>query len=195
MREPLPDETRTPRGETPAYRRDVPQPLRPVEPRAGFDLMNSGRDLVHWAPSWAGMFVSIAMLLLLTPVGVAIGLSSGGGAVVWTIITLFVAFFVGGWVVGRTLSYENGLLSAAHGVLCWALALTFLFTFTAILGTLAGTGAAAAAPGTVGGISILPAQVITASWAAFFALLVGAVGCVVGALVGNHGQNAYHSNY
>lgn len=183
MNEPMPEQPRAPREDMPPYRRETPQPLRPVgrEAAPGFPE----RDLVHWAPAWAGMFVSLAIFLLLMPIGVAIGLSSGGWAYVWTLIILAVSFYVGGWVVGRTMSFQDGLLSAAHGLLSWALASTFLFALTLALTALSGLGLLAVVPSPYGGPTVMPYQVASASWGAFFALLVAGATSVWGAVAGN----------
>jgi len=138
-------------------------------------------DLVHWAPTWAGMFISIAVLLLLAPLGVAIGLTSGTGAAVWGFISLIVAFFVGGWVVGRTLSIEDSLIAGAHGLLSWAVALSFLLLTTVLLGAIR-------IPLILPTIIVPTEAVAGASLVTFFAFLVSAIAGVVGAVTGNQSR-------
>ncbi len=191
MNEPIREEPVAPRTEGPIYRREVPpQPLRPVEERAAVVATEAKYDLVHWAPTWAGMFISIALLLLLAPLGVAIGLSSGTGAVVWGFISVIVAFFVGGYIVGRTLSFEDSLIAGAHGLLSWAVALSFLLLATLVLGTIGGAAAAGAIrpPIAIPEIVVPTATVTGASLATFFGLLVSAVAACAGAVTGNQAR-------
>jgi hypothetical protein len=159
-------------------RRPVRLMDRQPAPRGALGMVGG---LVHWAPTWAGMFVSFALLLLLLPVGAAIGLSSGTGAVVWSVICLFAAFFVGGYAVGRTLGYIDTPLARLHGLLCWALTASFAFLLTALLGTalLAPLAAIFGLP-TAGAVNAA-----ALGWSAFVALLIGAAACVLGAAAGN----------
>lgn len=193
MSEPIREEPTAPRTEGQAYTRSAPpQPLRPYEERANVAPAEavSRFDLVHWAPAWAGMFVSIAVLLLLTPLGVAIGLSSGTGAAIWGFICLIVAFFVGGYVTGRTLSFEDSFIAAAHGLLAWAVALSFLVLATVLLGTIGAAGAAGAirAPIALPTV-VVPSEAVTgASLATFFAFLVSGIAAVAGAVAGNQAR-------
>jgi hypothetical protein len=161
--------------------------------------ISRARDLVHWAPIWAGVFISIAVLLMLTPLGVALGLTDATGATIWGAVSLIVGFFIGGWVVGRTMSYEDGLLSGAHGLLCWAVTISFLLLFAALLGlgaagAVGGTTTTPAA-GTVPQITI-PASTITgATLGTFLALLVSGVACIAGSIVGNTTRTAVRRTY
>ncbi len=193
MADPIREEPTTARRDYP------PQPLRPVdEGRLYYPDTGNARDLVHWGPVWAGVFIPIGLLLLLAPLGVGLGLGGGTGAAVWGFIMLIVSFFVGGYVVGRTLNYEDSLLAGAHGLLSWAVALSFLVLATLFLGIVGAAGAANAAAGaanaagvrSLGGLS-LPAQLVNgASWGTFIALLVSAVLSIVGAMAGNAARPA-----
>src|SRR3954468_14152661 len=100
MREPIREPA--PEG-TPGDRR--PEPLRYTGPSAfNSAAPASAPGLVEWAPTWAGMFVALAILILLSSLGVAIGIGSGATAAgIWGAISVIIGFFVGGWFTGRTL--------------------------------------------------------------------------------------------
>jgi hypothetical protein len=122
------------------------------------------RDLVRWGPVLAGIVTAFAVLLFLTVLGIALGLSALGGdddpatwgtaAGIWGGLSLLVAFFVGGWMAARaatpTADHDgmlNGFITGAATllVLLW-LATTAV---TGALGFFAGTVAdiaGAAAP-------------------------------------------------
>lgn len=165
-----------------------PQPLRPVEQPTPAVRVEAERDLVHWGPTWAGVFVPVALLLLLAPLGVVLGLTDPTGAAIWAGISLVVAFFVGGWVVGRTLSFGDTLIAGAHGLLAWAVAFSFLLLTILLLSAIGATGLAAVPAEVIPGIAVPAALVTGASLGAFFALLLSAIASVVGATVGNQGR-------
>src|ERR671913_1931284 len=70
------------------------------------------RDRIRWGPIIAGVVAAFAVLLFLTVLGIALGLSALGGddgartwgtaAGIWGGLTLLVAFFVGGWMAARS---------------------------------------------------------------------------------------------
>ncbi|MGE5619472.1 MAG: hypothetical protein ACM3US_09465 [Sphingomonadaceae bacterium] len=166
-----------------------------VEPRA-FGM----RDLIHWGPVWAGVIGGFATLILLAALGLAIGLAAvdptapGGittGAAIWTAIILLVAYFVGGYVAGRTSSYRGTVPSAfIIGSMVWALGvvLTVLLASLGIAGAL-GTlvSAFGPTPPTVPpGQAVATAQT-TAVWTFVF-LVLSYIAALAGAYVGSRGM-------
>ena len=195
IREPTPQEQRAGRA---------PEPLRYTGPAPGAEVMPFVRhSLVEWAPTWGGMFVSIGVLLLLSALGVAVGVSSGTtGVAIWGAISVIIAFFVGGWFCGRTLNFGSSLVAAAHGLLVWAVSIVFAIVF-AIMTTLLGVSSLAQAArtalvanvlGPITGVSTAPAAAgaaataVTSSWATFIILLLAVAACVIGAIIGNQGE-------
>ncbi|MBW4482675.1 MAG: hypothetical protein KME14_09040 [Tildeniella torsiva UHER 1998/13D] len=91
-------------------------------------------DLVRWGPIFAGLVVAIAAQLVLTGLGAAIGLTSlagsdaaqnnagGVGAAVgiWSIISLLIALFLGGWVTARACGPMNRKTALLNGAILWA---------------------------------------------------------------------------
>jgi hypothetical protein len=102
------------------------------------------KDRVRWGPIVAGIFSAIATLLILSLLGVAVGLTAaagdprsaagaaneagnyGLGAAIWAGLSTLIAFFVGGFVAGR----NQGVLGKAsgwiNGALVWAVAIPLL---------------------------------------------------------------------
>ena len=108
------------------------RPRTPATYNTGRDY-NSERtsvDRVRWGPIWAGIFASISTLFLLGLLGVAVGLSAydvkenargfGMGAGIWQILSVIIAFMVGGWVAGRTGDSPARRTGWLNGALVWA---------------------------------------------------------------------------
>src|SRR5215216_1355990 len=81
------------------------------------------RDRIRWGPIIAGVVTAFAVLLFLTVLGIALGISAlsgsddnnpqtwGTAAGIWGGLSLLVAFFFGGWMAARaaaTLSESDG---------------------------------------------------------------------------------------
>lgn len=91
-------------------------------------------DRVRWGPIIAGLVTALATQLVLSALGAAIGLSSiaGSGAPrsnagdvgtavgIWSIISLFISLFVGGWVTTRASGPMNRSTALLNGAILWA---------------------------------------------------------------------------
>lgn len=91
-------------------------------------------DLVRWGPIFAGLVVAIASQLVLTGLGAAIGLTSlagsdaaqnnaggvGTAVGIWSIISLLIALFLGGWVTARACGPMNRKTALLNGAILWA---------------------------------------------------------------------------
>jgi len=109
--------------------------------------------------SWGGLFGGIAVAvgawLLLTALGLAVGLSSfdpndpmasvGFGAGIWSIIVSIIALFLGGLVASRTSGIPDRVIGVIHGAVIWSLAtiLSVLLVASAVRGVVRTAGAAA----------------------------------------------------
>lgn len=168
-----------------------------MEPEYGVATFNM-RDLTHWGPVWAGVIGGFAVLILLTLLGLGIGLATidptagaagvGTAAFIWGAIILLVSYFVGGWIAGRTSSYRGTTTSAFFlGSLVWALSVVLLVLattlgFAGVLGAVVAPFNLVLAPG------VSPAQAIataasTAIWS-FIVLLIAWAVAFGGAYVG-----------
>lgn len=120
-------------------------------------------DRVRWGPIFAGLFAAMSALVLLSLLGLAIGLSNvdagdrpanfGIGAGIWGAVSALAAFFFGGWMAAHTAApdrEQNGLL---QGAMVWMVAVPLLVYLLAggisslfrTAGSVAATGAQAAA--------------------------------------------------
>jgi hypothetical protein len=87
-------------------------------------------DLVRWGPIIAGIVITIATQLILSSLGVAIGLSAGAagtdartvstGVGIWAVISLLIALFVGGWIMAGTCGPMNKKTALLNGAILWA---------------------------------------------------------------------------
>ncbi len=123
---------------------------------------------LSWGAVFAGLIIALALQLVLTLFGTAVGLGAydpggekalGIGTALWAIVSLLIALFLGGTTTGRLagrLSRTDGFL---HGALLWALSTLFTVwlvsrgigaiagTAFSVVGKVAGTAASAVASG------------------------------------------------
>lgn len=130
---------------------------------------------ISWSAVFAGVLVAIVTQMLLTLLGLGIGLGTidaveernptaglGTGSAIWYIISSLISLGLGGWVAGRLASAPRLFDGILHGVLTWCLVtLLTIYFLTTTIGSLiggagklvgglvstAGSAAAAAAPG------------------------------------------------
>ena len=130
---------------------------------------------ISWSAVFAGVLVAIVTQMLLTLLGIGIGLGTidaleernptaglGTGSAIWYISSSLISLGLGGWVAGRLTSAPRLFDGILHGVLTWCLVtlLTIYFLTTTIgniiggagrlvggIVSTAGSAAAAAAPG------------------------------------------------
>jgi hypothetical protein len=106
------------------------------------------RDHVRWGPVLAGVVTAFAVLLFLTVLGVALGLSAfgrgetaatwGTAAGIWGGLSLLVAFFAGGWMAGRSATPTAEADGVLNGFITGAATLLILLWLatTAVTGAL-----------------------------------------------------------
>ena len=113
------------------------------------------RSRVSWGAIFAGTAIGLALMLLLSLLGMAIGFSAinfGGengafsgiptGAAIWLALSQLIALGIGGFVAGRLAAIPKLTSSALHGTAVWALAtLLLLYTATTAIGVLVGGAA------------------------------------------------------
>lgn len=118
-----------------AYRPDVViERTETVEPAPG--------ARVSWSGIFGGVVVGIGALLLLTALGVAIGITSidvqqpdaialGTGAAIWTGVSLLLALFLGGWSAARMSMLWDRTAALFQGTLVWALSMLLILWLAA----------------------------------------------------------------
>jgi hypothetical protein len=91
-------------------------------------------DQVRWGPIFAGLVVALSIQLVLSALGVAVGLTSIGesGAPrsdatgvgisvgIWSIISLLVSLFMGGWTTARAAGRMSRSVALLNGAILWA---------------------------------------------------------------------------
>jgi len=95
---------------------------------------------ISWGAVIAGGVVAMAIYLVLTTLGSAIGFSIGrdtrvetlaGGALVWAIITTALALFAGGWTTSQLTAGETKCESMIHGLILWGTVVAAMLWMTA----------------------------------------------------------------
>jgi hypothetical protein len=91
-------------------------------------------DQVRWGPIVAGLVTALSTQLVLSALGVAIGMSNIGGSEaprsdvggvgvgigIWSIISLLIALFVGGWIATRAAERMGRNAALLNGAILWA---------------------------------------------------------------------------
>ena len=103
------------------------------------------RDRVRWSSILAGLFSALAALMVLSLLGVAIGLTAasgdpnggvagaagkagnyGIGAAIWAAVAALISFFIGGYVAAHTAGIRGKTNGWINGALVWAITLPLL---------------------------------------------------------------------
>lgn len=119
-------------------------------------------DRVRWGPIISGLMIAIATQLILTALGGAIGatfLAQSGaprtqapdvstGVGIWSIISLFIALFIGSWVTARACGPINRNTALLNGAILWGTTLA-LSSWLVANGVTGAFGIAAANAGEV----------------------------------------------
>jgi hypothetical protein len=130
---------------------DVGQPRLQIP-----EAYNLTHDRVRWGPVWAGFFTALTSLVLLSLLGAAIGLAAldvqnaasqnnlpsgtSTAAAVWGALSGLVAFFLGGFVAGRTAAVFDRKWGAWNGALVFLMGLPVTLLLASMgLGSLLGT--------------------------------------------------------
>ena len=106
---------------------------------------------VSWGGIWGGVLVALGVLMLLTALGLAVGVSAvdpgqtesstiGAGAGIWGAVSLLISLFVGGLVATRTGAITDRTTGFFEGALVWVVSLL-------IMAYLAGSGVGMLASG------------------------------------------------
>lgn len=181
-------------------------------------------DWVRWGPIISGVVVAISTQLILSVLGSAIGLTTladatyprayadevGMGVGIWSIISLFIALFLGSWFTARTCGSMKRSTALLNGAILWAttLAIGSLLLVNGVAGLFGSAIANTAVlidrlePGAVTnritGITPTEAQVIADNIAKFslaFVLgsLLGLIASMIGAAVGARKPRTYRT--
>jgi hypothetical protein len=132
--------------DTPYHDRRVTERRRIAYPAA----LRADGMRVSWGGVFGGVLVALGFLLLMTALGVAVGISAaqpgetdtgtlGAGAGIWAGVSLLVALFIGGWVSTRIGAIFDGTTGFFEGALVWVVSvLLILYLASSGIGMLAG---------------------------------------------------------
>jgi len=113
------------------------------------------RSRVSWGALLSGIFVTFAVMVLLSALGTAIGLSAAdginrrdlsNGAAVYAVLSVLASFFAGGCVVSRCTAGESKGEAAMYGAIMWGAALALLLWVSGSVFSTGVTALAGAAP-------------------------------------------------
>jgi hypothetical protein len=110
------------------------EPRGRVVERPAYSAAVDYHDRVRWGPIFAGLVIAISSQLVLSGIGAAIGLTSiaGSGAPrsdagdigsavgIWSIISLLISLFLGGWVTARACGPMKRSTALLNGAILWA---------------------------------------------------------------------------
>lgn len=166
-------------------------------------------DRVRWGPIVGGIAIAISTQLILSALGAAIGLSLGAGGAnagdvglgvgLWSIISLLIALFLGGWIMAATCGPMNKKTALLNAAILWAttLALSSWLLVSGISGTF---GVIASNAGQLGtqtpSIDAAQARSIAgstarAAWSFLFGSLLGLIAAMIGASIGARKPRVY----
>ena len=122
--------------DTPYHDRRVSERRRIIYPAA---LRAEGMR-VSWGGIFGGVLVALGFLLLMTALGVAVGISAaqpgetdasalGTGAGIWAGLSLLLALFIGGMVSTRIGAIFDGTTGFFEGVLVWVVSVLLMLYF------------------------------------------------------------------
>src|SRR5438105_8147362 len=143
---------------------------------------------VNWTAIWVGALSAMAVALVFSLVGAALGTHQlgpagriakwsdiGFGALALTVLGAFFSFVVGGWVAGKINGFRHAETDMLHGAIVWLVALPVLVVLAALgAGTLFGAW--------FGGLALTPAWVSPGTLSADPAAATAARNAALGAL-------------
>ncbi len=120
-------------AETPRDDRPVLERTGAWRPEGATGVLQTAHDRIRWGPIFAGLATTITTLVVLTLLGLAVGLSvynSGGdvgtGAKIWSAVSAILAFLAGGYVAGETAAINSDGNALLNGFLVGAAALIMI---------------------------------------------------------------------
>jgi hypothetical protein len=107
---------------------------------------------VSWGALFAGLVVSLVIMLMLTLLGLGIGLAvinpateenpfggMGIGSALWLGLSALIALFLGGWTTAKLAGSVRGLNGVLHSIVMWGLVtITTFFLLSTVIGSLVG---------------------------------------------------------
>src|SRR5690349_6485026 len=134
--------------DTPYHDRRITERRRIAYPAA----LRADGMRVSWGGVFGGVLVALGFLLLMTALGVAVGISAaqpgetdtgtlGAGAGIWAGVSLLVALFIGGWVSTRIGAIFDGTTGFFEGALVWVVSVLLMLAMASSGVSMLGGGA------------------------------------------------------
>lgn len=184
-------------------------------------------DRVRWGPVLAGLVTAISAQLVLSGIGAAIGLTTiansgaprsnadaiGSAVGIWSIISLLIALFLGGWITARACGPMNRSTALLNGAILWGttLALSAWLVSSGVSGAfgivasnageiLNQTGNPSTLPGTTPDVTAdqardLAGNAATVGWSFALGSLLGLVAALIGSSVGTRHPRTTVTNH
>lgn len=110
------------------------RPVSTMSDRTATVVSSDYHDRVRWGPIFAGLAIALSTQLVLSAIGAAIGSNNiagsgsprsdvddvGTAVGVWSIISLLISLFIGGWMTTRTCGPMNRSTALLNGAILWA---------------------------------------------------------------------------
>jgi hypothetical protein len=174
-------------GESPFAERRTGERRR-MAPAGGYPPRTAGFEglRVSWGGVWGGVLVSLGSLILLSALGVAVGVTAVNPdtadpeqlaqvAGVWGAVSLLASLFIGGLVATRTGMVYDRATGMFEGVLVWVVSVLLMAAF-------AGSGL-----GFVPEITFDLTASRMAAWIGLAAMVLSLLAAVAGAMAGRRG--------
>ena len=178
-------------------------------------------DQVRWGPILAGIAIALGTQLGLSALAIAIGLSAGAtganagsvslGVVIWSIISLLISLFLGGWVMAQSCGPMTKKTAILNAAILWGTTLA-LSSWLLASGISGAVGAVAANAGEIanqvqqqGGVNIpnqapnvdpnqvrdLAGNTAKAAWSFLLGSLLSLAGAMISAALGARKPRVY----
>ncbi|MBE9124374.1 hypothetical protein IQ269_27175 [Tychonema sp. LEGE 07199] len=174
-------------------------------------------DRVRWGPVLAGIAIALTGQLLLSALGAAIGLSAGAtganaGSVglavgIWSIVSLLISLFLGGWVMAQSCGPMTKKTAILNAAILWGTTLA-LSSWLLASGISGAAEAVAANAGEIadrvqqqGGVNIpnvdpnqvrdIAGNTAKATWSFLVGSLLSLAAAMIGAVVGARKPRVY----
>jgi len=165
------------------------------------------RDHVRWGPALAGTAVGLGTTMIMAVLGLAIGSSAfepgtdvtdwTTNAGVWGAVSVIIAFFVAGWVAGRSATTDDSASSALTGFVAGAALLVTLIWLTTV-GVTNLVGFLGANFSGISSFANEPSAGTTAfksvkdgAWATFAIMVAGLILAAIGGFLGHQESDEY----
>ncbi len=195
-------------------------PDRPGSPVVEPTIVNpvvDYHDRVRWGPILGGIAIALSSQLLLSALGIAIGLGAGAtganagsvgtGLGIWSIISLLISLFLGGWVMAQSCGPMTSKTALLNAAILWGTTLA-LSAWLLASGVSGAFGAVAANAGEIanqvqqqGGVNIpnvdanqareIAGNTAKAAWSFLLGSLLGLVAAMIGAVAGARKPRVY----